>query len=54
MISVIIGADFVIKYEWGGETIVVDKRTVMRTLLQTAGEPKDDGSPDFVDDAATS
>ena len=42
-ISVIIGADFVVKYEWAGKTVVIDKRTIMRMLLKTAGKPEDDG-----------
>ena len=50
-ISVIIGADFVVKYEWAGETVVIDKRTIMRKLLKTAGKPEDDGQlGDLVDE----
>ena len=49
--SGIIGADFVVKYEWGSTTVVIDKREIMRTLLlQTVCKPKDDGSPDDDDD----
>ena len=50
-ISVIIGADFVVTYEWAGKTVVIDKRTIMRTLLETAGMPEDDGELcDLVDE----